>query len=733
MAVMVPPTKVEYSVTKGGLRSWIVLIVFFFLCSAMLTIFSDSDDDTGQTIVVSPDDIDNADDNPQETVQVDNTPPDIDDEIEEESADSVEESLFASLREKAASYKAKREETEETQDNEPEETPKQRTPRRRKTPRITEDENNEKIEEVNLQNAHTEEEENVEDLRTQVKARRGKPHLKEPENVEKEAENDEPEMEIEEEAENEDDEDDDVELPPTTKQHRRHKAKSWQKSVQAQRMSEDQKNPRKGLLKHQKRQKKNNVEVEEDEEHADEVNDDELSEQTEPTALPKFETRDVVSIRKKSGHYNRKAITNRDDRRHASKLDLADYLVEKHDFDSALITYDQVISSYRHSPRAHFGRARIFQLKSEFESSEALLDEAIAEYQVVLDNDDTPEELFRQATENFIECTRFRGNLHKVMTAQRALIDKFPEDVGAQNDFGVTFLMMNRPDDAKSVFSAVLESDPNNAVAQAYYGYILKVYDQEIERGVQFMRRGMKGSGETIRDAKFYFHLGDGLTRLGRTQEAYGVYEDAVALGLFPSVYQRSMFNLDGLTARPWWTLEQTGCGKYLRHIERQWTVIREESVEAWEKYSSAFEDDDPHMTEGIRKALFLRKNSVFNDKNCRITPVTCDILKKFAEGSSCDKDEIKISVLLSGSRVWPHCAPSNFVLEAELGLVVPSEARLRVGHDAKGWKTGKFLVFDESFEHEIWFDGAASNSLRVTLSLDLWHPQVPTSSRTES
>jgi hypothetical protein len=41
MAVMVAPNRVDYSVGKGGLRSWAVLIVFVLLCSALLNIFSE--------------------------------------------------------------------------------------------------------------------------------------------------------------------------------------------------------------------------------------------------------------------------------------------------------------------------------------------------------------------------------------------------------------------------------------------------------------------------------------------------------------------------------------------------------------------------------------------------------------------------------------------------------------------------------------------------------------------
>ena len=41
MAVMVAPSRVDYSVNKGGLRSWAVIIVFVLLCSALLNIFSE--------------------------------------------------------------------------------------------------------------------------------------------------------------------------------------------------------------------------------------------------------------------------------------------------------------------------------------------------------------------------------------------------------------------------------------------------------------------------------------------------------------------------------------------------------------------------------------------------------------------------------------------------------------------------------------------------------------------
>jgi hypothetical protein len=47
---------------------------------------------------------------------------------------------------------------------------------------------------------------------------------------------------------------------------------------------------------------------------------------------------------------------------------------------------------------------------------------------------------------------------------------------------------------------------PSNAMAIAYYGYILKVYDGQLEQGVHFMRRGLRGAkGDELSDAKYSF------------------------------------------------------------------------------------------------------------------------------------------------------------------------------------------------------------------------------------
>ena len=42
-------------------------------------------------------------------------------------------------------------------------------------------------------------------------------------------------------------------------------------------------------------------------------------------------------------------------------------------------------------------------------------------------------------------------------------------------------------------------------------------------------------------------------------------------------------------------------------------------------------------------------------------------------------------------------------------------------------WQEGKFIVFDDSFEHEVWHKGT---ELRLVLIVDFWHPELPSHER---
>jgi len=83
---------------------------------------------------------------------------------------------------------------------------------------------------------------------------------------------------------------------------------------------------------------------------------------------------------------------------------------------------------------------------------------------------------------------------------------------------------------------------------------------------------------------------------------------------------------------------------------------------------------------------------------------------------------QIKFSVMQPGVHVWPHSGPTNCRLRAHLGLVTPDGPRIRVANEIRSWKQGEFIVFDDSFEHEVWHDG---DQVRLVLIVDMWHPEL--------
>ncbi|KAK6032958.1 tetratricopeptide repeat protein [Ostertagia ostertagi] len=659
MAVALAPVhRIDYSVTKGGARTWAVLLVFLFLCSGLYTIFSSKDLSEG---------VDTDDDEDTET-------------------QPLEDQLFAGLRRKiennikrVKSYVKEKETIHEAQNEddygEPQ-LPQKRTKRKKqKEARV----------------------------KVEVPTQEQEDDVVEPSKEEHEA--------------------DKVEKAPTDtddqRHHRRMKTHGF-RHLMADSVPEREckrkhcppsygAGPRISLLK--RKNKGSKAEVEDDE--------------GEEIALTKQRT---------SGReaYRRQAITNRDDHKNRDALDRADNLVEKHDYNGAFAIFNTILRARPDSPRAHFGKGRGYELRGELTSSDRDFSRAIHEYEQVLDNEETPDALFRQAASRLIELSSFRGDFYRSLLTHRMLVSRFPDEVEHQTNVALTFIKMKRLGDAKKVLHDIIESDHNNGVALAYYGYILKVAEDNVEQGVAYMKKGLRLGGDSITDAKFYYHLGHGLMFLGRSTEAYSVFEHAASLGLFLSAQQRSMYNVEGLTGRAWWTSEQTGYSKYLKAVERQWVSIRAEAARLLQSVPYLWKEENPAITVDGRWIAFpLLENGHFNTENCRMAPQTCSILKEFRESSNASKSEMRFSALSSGAQILPHCGPTNSRLQAHLGLIVPSEARIRVGNEQRGWKTGKFIIFDDSFEHELQFDGASSASLRLILLIDLWHPEVESRQRT--
>lgn len=276
---------------------------------------------------------------------------------------------------------------------------------------------------------------------------------------------------------------------------------------------------------------------------------------------------------------------------------------------------------------------------------------------------------------------------------------------------------------AKRVLHDTLMEWRYNSNALLYYAYVLVHLDQDYAGAVSYFGEGMQLAEEVSIDSRLYLAWGEALQRLHRNEEALGVFRRGAELKLYPSEYQRSLYNVVGLHSRPFWTAEETGVGKQLANLQAHWKVIRDEALMVLTE-DGHFEGESEqllHVGDWKQLVLFTRGQKMLG--NCGKTPATCRLIEQFTEARSCTRGQVKFSVLDPGTHIWPHCGPTNCRLRAHLALAAEEEQTwLRVAEEKQSWTEGQWLIFDDSFEHEVWHEGSEP---RLVLIVDIWHPDV--------
>jgi ornithine lipid ester-linked acyl 2-hydroxylase len=80
-------------------------------------------------------------------------------------------------------------------------------------------------------------------------------------------------------------------------------------------------------------------------------------------------------------------------------------------------------------------------------------------------------------------------------------------------------------------------------------------------------------------------------------------------------------------------------------------------------------------------------------------------------------------SILAPGKHIPAHRGAYNGVLRYHLGLIVPAPAercRIRIANEIHHWREGEALIFDDTFQHEVWND---TDGWRVVLFVDFARP----------
>nr|XP_031548033.1 aspartyl/asparaginyl beta-hydroxylase isoform X2 [Vicugna pacos] len=420
-------------------------------------------------------------------------------------------------------------------------------------------------------------------------------------------------------------------------------------------------------------------------------------------------------------------LLNKFDKTIKAELDAAEKLRKREKIEEALNAFEELVRRYPQSPGARYGKAQCEDDLAEKRRSNEILRRAIETYEEVASLPDVPADLVKLSLKRRSDRQQFLGHMRGSLLTLQKLVQLFPDDTALKNDLGVGYLLIGDYDSAKKVYEEVLNVTPNDGFAKVHYGFILKAQNKMAE-SIPYLKEGIESGHPGTDDGRFYFHLGDAMQRVGN-KEAYKWYELGHKRGHFASVWQRSLYNVHGLRAQPWWTPKETGYTELVKSLERNWKLIRDEGLAVMDKAQGLFLPEDENLREkGDWSQFTLWQQGRKNENACKGAPKTCSLLDKFPETTGCRRGQIKYSVMHPGTHVWPHTGPTNCRLRMHLGLVIPKEGcKIRCANETRAWEEGKVLIFDDSFEHEVWQDAA---SFRLIFIVDVWHPELTAQQR---
>ncbi|XP_064363553.1 aspartyl/asparaginyl beta-hydroxylase isoform X3 [Dromaius novaehollandiae] len=420
-------------------------------------------------------------------------------------------------------------------------------------------------------------------------------------------------------------------------------------------------------------------------------------------------------------------LLNKFDKTIKAELDAAEKLRKKGKVEEALTAFEALVNQYPQSPRARYGKAQSEDDLAEKMRSNEILQQAINTYDEVASLPNVPSDLMKLSLKREADRQQFLGRMRGSLVTLQKLVHLFPSDTSFKNDLGVGYLLIGDNSNAKKVYEEVLSLAPNDGFAKVHYGFILKA-ENKIAESIPYLKEGLESGDPGTNDGRFYFHLGDALQRIG-DKEAYKWYELGYQRGHFASVWQRSLYNVKGLKAQPWWTARETGYTELVKSLEKNWKLIRDEGLAVMDKKRSLFLPEDENLREkGDWSQFTLWQQGRKNENACKGAPKTCALLERFPEATGCRRGQIKYSVMHPGTHVWPHTGPTNCRLRMHLGLVIPKEGcRIRCAQENRTWEEGKVLIFDDSFEHEVWQD---AENYRLIFIVDVWHPELTAQQR---
>jgi ornithine lipid ester-linked acyl 2-hydroxylase len=165
----------------------------------------------------------------------------------------------------------------------------------------------------------------------------------------------------------------------------------------------------------------------------------------------------------------------------------------------------------------------------------------------------------------------------------------------------------------------------------------------------------------------------------------------------------------------------------WVKHVEEHWEVIREElegvlqDREALPNFQDISKDQIEITDDDRWKTFFLYGYGFEAELGVQMCPRTAALMREIPGMTTA-----MLSILSPRKHILDHRGPYKGVLRYHLGLIVPREeeqCRIRVGDEVRHWEQGKSMVFDDTFNHEVWND---TDETRVVLFVDVLRPLPP-------
>jgi beta-hydroxylase len=162
----------------------------------------------------------------------------------------------------------------------------------------------------------------------------------------------------------------------------------------------------------------------------------------------------------------------------------------------------------------------------------------------------------------------------------------------------------------------------------------------------------------------------------------------------------------------------------WTKHLEDNWQVMRAEldeilkNKEAIPNFQDISEDQKSITKDNNWKTYFFYGFGYKAEQNCARCPETTKLIESVPGMTTAF-----FSILEPGKHIPRHRGVYKGFLRYHLGLLVPEpkkRCRIRVDNIYSHWEEGRSMMFDDTYDHEVWND---TEGIRVVLFMDVIRP----------